>query len=135
MYELLKSIHLSVQTNPRYLYSFRAFCIGLLVFGVFFALSRTPLPIEGIEMGDKIVHAGAFFVFAALFHLAWSRSFWLYVFLPLFIYGGSIELLQGMTTWRSMSWGDVVADAVGILLYYAVYKTISARQTKVLANT
>ncbi|MBK8452819.1 MAG: VanZ family protein [Thiofilum sp.] len=136
MYELLKQIKVNLQTTPRYLYSFRAFCIGLLVFGLLFALSRDPLPfMEGIQMGDKILHASAFFIFAALFHLAWSRSFWLYVFLPLLAYGGLIEILQGMTTWRSMSWGDVVADAVGILLYYAVYKLISTRSPKPLANT
>ena len=109
MYEFFKKIHFNLQSTPRYLYSFRVFCIGLLAFGLVFALSRTPLPLmEGIQMGDKILHASAFFIFAALFHQAWSHSFWLFVFLPLLAYGGLIELFQGMTTWRSMSWGDVV---------------------------
>jgi hypothetical protein len=31
--------------------------------------------------GDKILHASAFFIFAALFHFAWPHSFWLHVFL------------------------------------------------------
>lgn len=134
MYELLKQIKANLQTTPCYLYSFRAFCVGLLVTGIIVALSHSPLPIADL-FSDKIQHVSAFFIFAALFHLAWSRSFWLYVFLPLLAYGGLIELLQGMTTWRSMSWGDVVADAVGILLYYAVYKLISTRSPKTVANT
>ncbi len=133
MYSLLHRLRTTLQSTPRYLYSFRVFCIGLLALGLVVALSHSPLPVADLA-NDKIQHATAFFIFAALFHLAWPRSFWLFVFAPLLAYGGLIEIFQGMTTWRSMSWGDVVADATGLLLYYAVYKLIITKQITSLSR-
>lgn len=134
MYQILKSIHHTLYSNTKYLYTLRILCIGLLTLGLGVALSHSGLPIAELA-NDKIQHATAFFIFAALFHLAWSRSFWWQVFLPLLAYGGLVEILQGMTTWRSMSLGDVIADAVGILLYYGVYKFVTLRQNTALSST
>jgi VanZ family protein len=64
---------------------------------------------------DKLNHALAFAVLAVL--AIWSYRTRVAVMLTgLLVYGGLIELLQGLTPYRSAEWGDWLADAVGLAL-------------------
>lgn len=71
---------------------------------------------------DKLVHAGLFF----LQGVAWARTltnpetraprFQLVLVVALGAYGALLELAQGATGWRTASWGDLAADALGAAL-------------------
>jgi VanZ family protein len=67
---------------------------------------------------DKAVHALLFAVCGALFVRGWGtlRERWWLLCAALFLYGGLTELLQRYVPGRSASWGDVVADGIGVLV-------------------
>ena len=44
------------------------------------------------------------------------------VLLGLLVYGGLIEILQSLTTYRMAEWGDLWADGVGLLLGAAAHQ-------------
>ncbi|MBF6991330.1 MULTISPECIES: VanZ family protein [Cupriavidus] len=70
-----------------------------------------PLPTTG---WDKSNHLLAFGVLALLGRRAFAGH-GLSLLLVLVVYGGVIELLQGMTAYREADWLDLVADACGVL--------------------
>lgn len=72
-----------------------------------------PLPIQ--TGWDKADHALAFATLAVLGVLAWPRI-WKQVLVALLSYGGLIELMQGLTSYRQADWRDLLADAIGVLL-------------------
>lgn len=70
-----------------------------------------PLPSTG---WDKSNHLLAFGVLSLLGRRAFAGH-WLALLAALAAYGGVIELLQGMTTYREADWLDLVADTCGVL--------------------
>ncbi|WP_338011430.1 VanZ family protein [Cupriavidus sp. IDO] len=75
-----------------------------------------PMPTTG---WDKSNHALAFLVLALLGRRAYvGRG--VGVLFALVAYGGLIELLQGMTSYRDADWADLLADSIGILLAVVV---------------
>jgi VanZ family protein len=78
--------------------------------------------LPGIQLWDKLNHALAFFVLAALLAKAWPA-------VPMFslrlgvllVYGLFIELSQLLLPYRDASWQDMVANATGLLLYALVH--------------
>lgn len=82
-------------------------------------LTLTPRPVHLPGAGsDKLAHAAAFFLLALLADLARPAQLlgWRGVAL-LCLYGAGIELAQHFIPNRSMSAGDMLADAGGALLY------------------
>lgn len=76
------------------------------------------MPISGPQlfvMEDKVLHVGAYVM---LYLLAWlsfpGRVLQWKLHGGLFAYGVAIELLQGLTTYRSMEAMDLLADATGL---------------------
>lgn len=78
--------------------------------------SNTSLPTTG---WDKSNHFLAFGVLAFLAHKSYKPNFYT-LFFGLFIYGGTIELLQSLTPTRSGEITDLIADSVGILIGYGI---------------
>ena len=67
---------------------------------------------------DKANHLLAFFVLCGLLDLSYrDLSLWRWKLPLLFVYGLSLELLQGVLPERSMSLLDLLADALGLGLY------------------
>lgn len=100
--------------------------VGLILAGLATAL----MPIHGIDLSngkDKIVHALVFFSFASLLDIATPRSFWRWKLPLLLSYGAGIEILQALTPWRSFSFADFAADAIGVLLYWLLWKKVLHR--------
>lgn len=99
--------------------------IALLLAGTVVAL----LPISGLEThnADKVMHILSFFGFAALLDLVSLRSFWHWKVPLLLSYGAFIEIAQALTPWRSFSVADFVADAIGVLLYWLLWKQVLQR--------
>ncbi len=104
--------------------STRAAVLTLMVLGVWVATMKLEFPPD-LSINDKLIHIVVFFCFALLMDLATSRNpFWLWKGLPLLIYGGSIEIAQYFTEFRSFSIADWFADFAGILLYFIIKSTI-----------
>ena len=71
------------------------------------------------EFGDKINHIGAFFVLSFLGNMGHKQSFFKIAAL-LFLYGVFIELIQHFIPNRYLSGYDILADGLGIFLFYVL---------------
>jgi VanZ family protein len=90
-----------------------AFAVGLVVVMVLaLAPPRFPMPTTG---WDKANHAFAFAVLTML-GLASYPQRKAAVLAGLLAYGGAIELLQGLTDYRTAEWLDWAADSVGLAM-------------------
>jgi len=92
------------------------FCVAAIAVLAFYPLEDVPL--TGY---DKINHVIAFAVLAWLAHGAYPGAARLMAkwALLLLAYGLFIEVVQHHLPYRDFSWLDLVADALGILLYIA----------------
>lgn len=74
---------------------------------------------QGFTGQDKLLHC---ITFAVLFLMACQgypdQTYRKWLYIGLFFYGVSMELLQGQTAYRSMEILDLVADVLGITLGY-----------------
>lgn len=92
-----------------------AFGIGVVAI---VALSLLPQPdMPNVHMSDKVNHTLAY----GCVMLAGGLGFWLtkqraYLAGGLFLLGGLMEVLQGLTPTRHMSWLDLTANSIGIVI-------------------
>ena len=81
-------------------------------------LALSPAPPDGLNTGwDKLNHAGAFAALTVVAIFAFprsQRSLWL-LLAGLLCFGGAIEIAQSFTPTRNAEWGDLLADAVGMV--------------------
>ena len=87
------------------------------------ALSLLPLPaIAHVPPGgDKVEHFVAYLVLMLWYgQLCADRRTLLLRAIGLLALGAAIELLQGLTRYRSAEWLDLAADAFGVALGYAL---------------
>jgi VanZ family protein len=90
-----------------------AFALGLVVvMALALAPPQLPLPDTG---WDKVNHALAFAVLALL-GFASDPPRKRVLLIGLLAYGGAIELLQGLTDYRTAEWLDWGADGAGLAL-------------------
>ena len=88
-----------------------AFAVGLVLMLV---VALLPPQVPMFSTGwDKANHALAFAILAVLGLASYPRRMAL-VLIGLLAYGGLIELLQGLTPYRTAEWLDVGADGVGL---------------------
>lgn len=93
----------------------------LCVFSVL-VLALVPAPPRLFTTGwDKSNHFLAFSVMAWLGGKAFPQRL-VFVLLGLLAYGALIEILQSLSPTRSAEWFDLVADALGIALGWAIVK-------------
>ncbi|SFV59588.1 conserved hypothetical protein [hydrothermal vent metagenome] len=92
----------------------------------------TGRPLLDFENADKVLHASAFFVLSFLLNRASSSiNKRLRNMVSLLAFGILIEILQSFTGYREVSFGDVVADLVGIVLFqisYSFFKSLQKRR-------
>lgn len=97
-------------------------------------LSLTPSPpqLPGVLGWDKLLHAGSYglltlLITQSLLYLSFNlgKTGWQAV-LPAVCYGALLEVLQLLQkTGRTAEWWDLIADAVGALLAYLVFRRLS----------
>jgi len=98
---------------------------------VIFVLYKALTPSNGtpffdFEHADKVLHASAFFVLSFLLNRSSSNiTKRIRNMLSLLAFGILIEILQSFTGYREVSFGDVIADLIGILLFQLVYSFLS----------
>lgn len=98
---------------PRVLWLGGGWGLLLLVLAICL-LPMPPLPVDQISWSDKAEHALAFALLAWWFAVARREGGWRWLAILLIAYGGLIELLQGLTTYRTPSIADALADALGV---------------------
>lgn len=91
----------------------RVACVLAAIFALGMALMPLKLDGQQFEHADKLTHAFTFAVITTLALLGW-RHRPLLVVVSLVMYGAGIEALQGLTTYRTASLVDIVADVFGI---------------------
>ena len=112
---------------------------ALFAMGLMFWLGLTPLkslPEPEFELADKMWHLIAFGGLAGLL----SRTMVYLGHGPLLaareaslsavMLGAMLELLQSFTRYRSADWADLLADALGVALAYAVLRGLDAAAAK-----
>ena len=100
----------------------------LCVLGILWlALDPQPITTAAIFDLDKLNHLAAFMVLALLLDYSFplSERFWL-KWLPLLGFGGLIELLQLLGGHRLFEWGDILADASGLIVYLVLRPRLRA---------
>lgn len=106
--------------KPRLLVVWYGF--GALLLLVVAALSLLPMPDTGVN--DKLSHLATYIFLSGWFGLlAGNRSALAWTFVGIVAYGGLIELLQGMTSYRDAEWADLLADALGAAVGIGLYFT------------
>jgi VanZ family protein len=104
----------------RYLRRWRIAGILLLVLVLAFALAPDIWPWDRPKgphlISDKVLH-GFTFAFLALWYTGqYGRNLYARLAFGLLGFGALIELCQLMVGYRDAEWGDLLADAVGILI-------------------
>jgi VanZ family protein len=95
--------------------AFRTAGIGIVV--SIWILSLIPLSQEGIPGTDKFHHALAYFTCMLCWGQAYTRPATRLKLALIFIgMGALIECAQGLTTYRTFEWLDMVANAVGVTI-------------------
>ena len=87
------------------------------------------IPVPDVGVGDKFAHVATYIILAGWFSLLGRNPrHLLWTFAGLTVYGCLIEVLQGMTGYRTTEWGDVVANSlgllVGILFYFSPFRRL-----------
>lgn len=77
-------------------------------------LPMPALPVDRISWSDKAEHALAFATLAWWFAVSNRAGNWRLLAVLLVGYGGLIEGLQGLTSYRTPSLADALADALGV---------------------
>ena len=90
------------------------------------ALDPQPFTAELFDL-DKLNHAAAFIFLAMLLDYSFPSTgrYWL-KWLPLLGFGILIELLQLLGGYRLFEWGDMLADASGLIVYLVLRPRLRA---------
>ncbi len=91
---------------------------ALLAFVFVASLIHMPAPLTQLPQGfDKIEHIAAYGSLSFYFGQLISRfKLHLRYAFALFFMGALLEVLQGLTTYRSPDWHDLVANSIGVAL-------------------
>lgn len=110
--------------------------ISYSVFVLYASLIRaSSIPKAVLEVNDKLLHAGAYFVLFLFsvnaFLQTGSRirvNAWIYAFVYCLLMGVATEMLQAYSAGRTPDAADLLADGLGIVLATGVYAVYAAHQ-------
>ena len=116
---------------------YRILCVLLML--VVLYLSLIPIDDDFVSTGwDKANHFLAFFSLAALMDIAFPRTAFWPIKLPVLVaYGLLIEVLQSFTGYRFFSWLDLFADTLAVFCYFplrAVNRAMAEKFEHLLLN-
>ncbi|MCU0943710.1 MAG: VanZ family protein [Hydrogenophaga sp.] len=103
-----------------------AFWLSLAAITVASLVPVVMLPPQALDLWDKAQHALGFGWLALLGLWAYPRHV-LAVVVGLLVWGAAIEVMQSATGWRYGDVIDWIADAVGVLAAWAVWRLVPAR--------
>ena len=111
------ALNLLIPTLLRQARLFQVLFGAAFLFVTWSCLFQFKEPISTVENIDKVFHFIAYLGLAGLLERAYPKQFVAKGIIFLIVYGGIIEVLQGQTGYRSASWADLFADALGVLSY------------------
>ncbi|NVK05285.1 MAG: VanZ family protein [Flavobacteriia bacterium] len=126
-----------MEVNSRYIKAYTP-AIGWGVFILVMSLlpSRS-LPSTLIEVDDFLIHGGVYFIFTSLFFLAeymlhrFEKMRWGFLLITPFVFGFFVEVAQvTLTAYRSFSMMDVLANSLGIVLSFFLFRIFALRKVK-----
>jgi VanZ family protein len=100
--------------------------LGWLLVAVIVFLSLYPKPPQPLEFeqSDKLSHIIAYMILMLWFaNIYPQRSSQLQMSIGFFVMGVCLELLQGVTEYRTFSYADMLANGIGILFALYLAKT------------
>jgi hypothetical protein len=80
-----------------------------------------------LDVGDKWLHAGSYFVLMVWFGGLYDRGRQVLVAFLLVLLGLGLDVLQGGTATRTFDWLDVAANAGGVLAGLALTSSVLSR--------
>ncbi|MFT4911776.1 MAG: VanZ family protein [Brevundimonas sp.] len=83
------------------------------------------------RVSDKLAHVVAFFLIAGCIEVLIWRGTVLLSCLMALVIGGLVELIQGGTG-RDASWGDFLADFIGVSVAFVVMTTLKPRLDRIM---
>ena len=92
----------------------------LLVAGVIVGSLIPGSAVPSIGLGDKIMHAGAYFILMVWFAGFYRRGLYPAIAIALLAVGTGLDLLQLLTETRSFDWYDVAMNTSGIAAGFAL---------------
>lgn len=98
---------------------FKTLFYAALIVGCYLAFS----PVEDsfqAHLNDKLLHFAGFWAMSLCAQLAHPRTHFLILATGLIAFGFAIELIQAYLPYRSFSWWDLAADALGVASYFLV---------------
>jgi len=107
-------------------YRFVWLAIGWALIILILWLSLIPSPPSPLHFpqADKVEHLFAYGVlmswFCQIYHGSRQR---LYLMLAFIALGATIEILQGLSGYRTAEWGDLLADSLGVLIGWLLSNT------------
>jgi VanZ family protein len=102
--------------------------IGWLIIATVIYLSLTPDPIEiDMEQGDKLGHMLAYFVMMIWFSQLYLRRMHAWLASGFIVLGVALEYVQGWSGYRDFEYMDMLADAIGVSLAWAMGCTLMSR--------
>ena len=96
----------------------------LLVFIIATLPGKTP-PVDDFTWLDKLFHAATFLILAILMRFANFKLAWWLDFIILFCFGVFIEFVQQFVPLRTADYFDILANAIGLIIFYLSYFVIS----------
>ncbi len=109
--------------------------LGLVWLLVVALLSLLPMPDSGTGVNDKLSHLLTYFFLTSWFSVLINRQaqlLWLVI--CMLAYGGLIEAMQSLTSYRTAEWADVAANFAGIALAMPLYLMPLHRKMRVSLN-
>lgn len=97
----------------------------LLVVGVVFGSLLPGHLVANVSPGDKLLHAGSYFVLMLWFSGLYSRRRYVVVALLLLVLGLVLDLAQNFSASRTFDLRDVAANAGGILVGLLLARFVS----------
>ena len=100
--------------------------LGWLLIGAVIFLSLWPMPPQPLEFeqSDKLTHIIVYLTLMLWFaNIYPQRSSQLRLSIGFFVMGVCLELLQGMTRYRTFSYTDILANGIGIFLALYLART------------
>ncbi len=86
-----------------------------------------------VSINDLLNHTVAFIVLTLLFSLSFTHQ-WKHILSVLFLYALFIESVQSFLPTRCASIEDIVADSIGMLIAYLIYKGIERRFAPIIRD-
>ena len=113
------------QTQPRFFALWFFVGCALIAAVIYLSLTSKSIPLPDVAMADKVGHLLAYAALMGWFGQLYTRKYELIGFAIIFcILGVSLEYLQRMGGHRMFEYGDMLSDALGVLLGWLLTRTI-----------